>query len=366
MKLHTASRFAALALLAGLWGCSSSKVAQSSLAYDDLYSNSTDVKAVAYSTKRSTATLDPTRSASTEETVTTEGTGSSDYYNPELAERYSKRTYNQGYEAGYNDASRWGNNWNPGWNSWNSGWGSPWGWNSWNRWNNFYSPWNWGPGLSLNFGWGGGWGWGNRWNSFYNPWGYDPFYSGWGGGFYDGFGGWGWGNRYRINNYYGGYPYGGGNVVIVNPGNSNNNGSTPVFSNPRRERANYGRSQSAYNSDADRAYSNNTPVTRGGRSAYNAPTNSSDYYSRPKRSGEAYSPSYSNPSSSYGNRSNNSYSRPSSNNNSYSRSYDRGGSSNNNTYSAPSRSYSPPSSNSSSSMSSPAGGGGGSRSRGPR
>lgn len=359
MKFSTGTRLAALALMAGLWGCSSSKVAQQSLAYDDLYSSSTDVKAVAYSSKRSSATFDPTRTTTANE-PTTEGTGSTEYYNPELAERYSNRTYTEGYRAGYDDASRWGNNWNNGgWNNFN-GWGG--GWNSWNRFNNFYSPWGmggWGPGLSLNFGFGGGWGW-NRFNNFYSPWGFDPFFSGWGGGFNDGFGGWGWGNRYRINNHFygGGYPYGGGNVVIVNPG-ANNGGSTPVYSNPRRERANYGRSQSAYNSDADRAYSSSSnPATRGGRSSYSTPSNSSDYYSRPKRSGDIYS-------GTPGNRTENSYSRPSNNgynnsNNSYSRGYDRG-SSGSNTYSAPARTSAP-----SAPSSSPAGGGGGARSRGPR
>lgn len=374
MKLNRVSGILSVAVLAGLWGCSSQKQVAQQYVYDDLYANSSDVRPVAYSNKRS-GTVERVQPG--DESVVTRGQSKEsidDYYSPELSAGnykrgqpgYSNQDYDAGYADGFNNAQRtagWNNvgwnSWNR-WNSWNNwGWGGGfggWGWNNWMSpgisiglgwgrpwgWGGFYDPF-WGGGLGWNnWGWGGGWGW-NDWAWGGRPWG-------WGGGF----GGWGRNRVWINNNYY--YGNGGtGSGVVTNPGTN--------YARPRT-RADYDRYQSAYNEDAYRS----TATRNGQRSA----ADGNSYYSRPRQ--DYGSPSWNerNSSGGSGSYSRGGYSQPSYNggnyqqnrssnsgwNNSWS---NRGSSSGFENRSSGSSSY-----GGSSGGSYGGGGGGGGRSRGPR
>lgn len=357
MEIRNVSKYLAVAVLAGIWGCSPKQTAQRSYVYDDLYSASSDVRAVAYSNKQNNVVGEQAREANS---------AGNDYYNKTEAEKYSgtvKQYSSSVYDNAYDNTSQYA--YNNGYGNWN-----PYGWNSWNSWNNWYYPmYGFSPGWSIGLGFGSG---------FYRPWGlsswygggfYDPWYSSWGYNPYY-YNSWGYYPSYYGGGYYGGYYrdpyyYGGGNVV-VKPGNSNTGGS---YSRPRT--TNYGRSQSAYNNDfATRSNPNpgaSVSPNRGGRtSAYNDPSASNSYYSRPRRDGGDYSSFSGNSGTTY--RNNGTVNRD---NNSYSRGWNNDNGSRNNSWSqpsnnswnnnSPSRSYSAPSSGGGG-----GGGGGGARSRGPR
>ncbi len=249
------TKYAALALVAGLWSCTSTKLAQQSQGeYDDLYFTSKDreqaLTASASSSSLQYDQMDKADDASAQpnanpDYVATDNRRQNNrngdaynnagetYYDDSYADRrrfgsirpsvasgvYSSPAYydpffspygydsfhaRNAYSAFYYDPffsyrPHWG--FRPGVSisiSYNT-WGRPWGWNAWG-----YDPfWNAGP-------WGGY----NAWNS----WGYDPF---WGGGYAYGpvynnyFYGGGWGGGWNR-------PWYGGNTVIV--GNGGNGG----------------------------------------------------------------------------------------------------------------------------------------------
>lgn len=364
MKLNRVSGILSVAVLAGLWGCSSQKQVAQQYVYDDLYANSSDVRAVAYSNKRS-GNAERVQPGDESVVTRTQPKASVDeYYSPELSAGnykkgqpgYSNEDYDAGYADGYHNAQR------------TSGWNSPYAYNSWNRWNS-WNNWGWGgfggwgynnwysPGISIGLGWGRPWGWGGGfydpfWGGGwgYNNWAYSPY--GYGYGYWDS--PWGWGRNRIYNNYYY-YGNGGGS------GNVNNGGT---YTNPSRNR--YTRSQSAYNSDFDNSVSS---PNRAGRQSYNngsATSGASDYYSRPRRDGGSYGSesynSYSRPNSGYSNNNSyNNYSRPGSNSNNWGGSDNSSRSNSNYSNSNSSSSFGGGSSSSGSS-----GGGGGGRSRGPR
>lgn len=365
MKLNRFSGILSVAVLAGLWGCSSQKQVAQQYVYDDLYANSSDIRAVAYSSKRS-GSLDRVQPG--EESVATRAQAREsvdEYYSPELSAGnykrgqpgYSNQDYDAGYADGYYNAQR------------TAGWNSPYAYNSWNRWNS-WNNWGWGggfggwgwnnwmsPGISIGLGWGRPWGWGGGfydpfwgggwgYNSWaYSPWGFNDW--GWGGG------GWGWGrNRVWINNnyYYGNG--GAGSGVVTNPGTN--------YSRPRT-RADYDRYQAAYNEDAYR--SNAT------RSGQRSAADGNSYYSRPRQDNSSWNDrnaSYGNGSGSY---SRGGYSQPSnSNGNTYqnrSQGWDNSWSNRSNSSSG-FENRSSGNSNFGGGSSSGGGGGGGGRSRGPR
>ena len=363
MKLNRVSGILSVAVLAGLWGCSSQKQVAQQYVYDDLYANSSDVRAVAYSNKRSGAVE---RVQPGEESVVTRGQSKEsidEYYSPELSAGnykrgqpgYSNQDYDAGYADGFNNAQRtagWNNvGWNR-WNSWNNwGWGGGfggWGWNNWMS-----------PGISIGLGWGRPWGWGGfydpfwgggwGWNNWaYSPWGFNDW--GWGGGF----GGWGRNRVWINNNYY--YGNGGtGSGVVTNPGTN--------YSRPRT-RADYDRYQAAYNEDAYRSNAS--------RNGQRAGADANSYYSRPRQ--DYGSPSWNerNSSGNGGSYSRGGYSQPSYSNGG---NYQQNRSSNsgwNNSWSnrGSSSGFENRSSGSSfgggSSGGGSVGGGGGGRSRGPR
>lgn len=355
MEIRNVSKYLAVAVLAGIWGCSPKQTAQRSYVYDDLYSASSDVRAVAYSNKQNNVVGDQAKEANS---------AGNEYYNKAEAEKYNGTVKN--YSSSIYDNAYQGNTqqqyaYNNGYGNWN-----PYGWNSWNSWNNSYYPmYGFSPGWSIGLGIGSG---------FYRPWGlsswygggfYDPWYSSWGYNPYY-YNSWGYYPSYYGGGYYGGgyyrdpYYYGGGNVV-VNPGNTNTGSS---YSRPRS--ATSGRSQSAYNGDFVNRNSN-LGSGQGGRTAYdNNSASNGSYYSRPRRDGGDYSsPSSSGNSYRSGNgtvnRDNNTYSRGWNNDNS-SRNNSWSQPSNNSWNNSPSRSYSAPSSGGGGG----GGGGGGARSRGPR
>ncbi|CAA9254614.1 MAG: hypothetical protein AVDCRST_MAG56-2152 [uncultured Cytophagales bacterium] len=256
------TKYAALALVAGLWSCTSTKVAQQTQGeYDDLYFTSKDreqaLTASASSSSVQYDQMDRVEDASAQQNanpdyVATDNRRQKDrnadaynasdtYYDESYADRrrfgsirpsvaaggvYSSPAYYDPffspygydsfharnayssfyYDPFFSNRPYWG--FRPGVSisiSYNT-WGRPWGWNAWGA-----DPyWNAGP-----------WGY-NAWNS----WGYDPF---WGGGF-------AYGPVY--NNWYGGgwnRPwYGGGNTYIIN--NNGDNTATRNFG-PRGSRS---------------------------------------------------------------------------------------------------------------------------------
>ncbi len=242
------TKYAALALVAGLWSCTSTKLAQQSQGeYDDLYFTSKDreqaLTASASSSSLQYDQMDQADDASAPQNanpdyVATDNRRQNDrngdtynnagetYYDDSYADRrrfgsirpsvasgvYSSPAYYDPFFSPYGYDSFHARNayssfyydpffsYRPYWGfrpgvsisiSYNT-WGRPWGWNSWG-----YDPWGY-----------------NAWNS----WGYDPF---WGGGYgygpvvYNNFYGGGWGGGWNR-------PwYGGGNTYIINNGRDN-------------------------------------------------------------------------------------------------------------------------------------------------
>jgi hypothetical protein len=327
MKSAHALKYFSVAMLLGVWGCSSSQYAQQSASkeiHDDLYASATEFKPVAVSSKSRNSDSDDYQVNRNPEYQTRRQPAPDEdveYYSEDPTTTLSSRNYYQnnrniGYQNGFQDGwnsafnnNGWGmNSWNSnwywgsginlgigfgnGWNRWNrfnswnrwndpfwggnawSAWNSPWGMNSWNSWNN----WGWNDPF-----------WGNSWSTWNSPWGMNNWNS-WGG--YDPFWGNGWSSwgGSRWNNGWG------RNTVIVNNNNyyNNNNvgvGNNPVPVSPRTRPV---RSQSAYNGDFVNV---SRPSERGGRQATGdaytpgrstATPSDREYYARPRRGSSDY------------------------------------------------------------------------------
>jgi hypothetical protein len=288
MKTYQSLKYVLVVSIIGVWGCSSQQYSQNK-EYDDLYFSSKD---------REQVTLTASASSQNYSNIENKGVASEDYsqknVNPEYIQQYSDQSRqqsgtnnNDSYSADNNsyydedyrrnhqpinlareynrNTSRTNINVFP-----SMGFGGFYGGSA------FYDPFfydpffsnayydpffyrpfyggrpGWNINISYNYGWGNPWGWGRSayWNDpFYNPyrawgaWG-DPYYNSFYGSPYYGWGG-GW-NR------------GGNNVIVVNPGN-NNNDSRQIRYSPRSSRG-----SGVVNDDF-----NNTPRTsrdgRGGR-----------------------------------------------------------------------------------------------------
>jgi len=297
------TKYAALALAAGLWSCTSTKVAQQTQGeYDDLYFTSKDrEQALTASASSSSVQYDQMDRA---DDASAQPNANPDYVTTDNRRQNNRNadTYNAGdtyYDDSYADRRRFGNirpsvaaggvysspaYYDP--------FFSPYGFDSFharNAYSSFYYDpffsyrpyWGFRPGVSISIAyntWGRPWGW-NSWghdpfwgggpwgHNAWNAWGHDPF---WGGGF-----GYGPG-FYSVNNFYGGgwggwnRPWnGGGNTYIIN--NNGDNTATRNFG-PRGSRSADRVNDQLDNSPRDRNNNGGRLSQEGGNTEVTRPT----------------------------------------------------------------------------------------------